>query len=118
MTEFDLGRAVKEGCRTREGRHKAEAVWQDERSVIFKFTDEAGNRWAQCYGKEWVELERDLVNLPEAHEVTVQLCETATGGLALSVECKTIQQILFEEYRTKIWAPIGKPVTVRIEKDE
>ena len=126
---FDLARAVKEGCRTRDGRPVrilCDNVKVGDGSFMTGAAVECGDgsESIQIYNQFGKHCEGvddfDLVNLPDAHEVTMQLWQHSDGGWAVlcNVDGETAHNPGPSQLRTSpAWTGWGKPVTVRIEKD-
>ena len=129
---FDLARAEKEGCRTKSKR-RARIVVTDAKGdfplgVLVESEDGSRETFESYMANGSYGIEQhtnmDLVNLPEAHEVTVQIwrnhqnlygATVTLNGLPL-VECGSSR--FAEPNSAEPWDTWGKPVTVRIEKDD
>ena len=129
---FDLERAVKEGCRTRDGR-SVRILCTDKKDgqnaqLVLGLVDdgdiESVLAWFQSGANFTGVHSNDLVNIPEAHDVTVQIYKQLGSRLpwpfevAAWVDGRQIASPTNFSHGAEVeWKEWGKPVTVRIEED-
>ena len=138
---FDLERAVKEGCRTRDGRpvriicddlrladgdlEIVAAVSHRDGGGSFETVEHYNQFGRHCEQTTVDGCPIDLVNLPESHEVQIQVCRQIGSKLPWPYDARVwINGKLIANPQGHClgddieWEEWGKPVTVRIEKED